>query len=99
MQPNSIDQIFWDASQLASAAERSTYLDRACGGDAQMRRKVELLLDARSKAESFLETPAVRLGAGPGADDTQTSPSADADEGLDYLEPSDKPGSIGRLGH
>src|SRR5207249_10465881 len=33
-------------------------------------------------------------------DDTRTGPSgADADDGLDFLEPSDRTGSIGRLGH
>src|SRR5205807_5355921 len=33
-------------------------------------------------------------------DDTRTGPSGpDADDGLDFLDPSDRPGSIGRLGH
>ena len=53
----------------------------------------------------FLETPAVArlaegLAATPGEGDTRTSPAAaDGGDGLDFLEPSDKPGSLGRLGH
>src|SRR5262245_13571209 len=56
MEPKSIDQIFWDAAQLASAAERDAYLDRACAGDVVLRRRVEQLLQARPKAENFLES-------------------------------------------
>ena len=38
--------------------------------------------------------------AGPTPDDTRTGPSAsDADDGLEFLESSDEPGSLGRLGH
>ena len=63
MEPQSIDRIFWDAAQLGSADERRAYLDRACSGDAGLRRKVEQLLAARAKAESFLESPALPLAA------------------------------------
>jgi tetratricopeptide (TPR) repeat protein len=64
--PESIDHIFWCAAQLASAPERGAYLDRACGGDAELRRRVEQLLQARSEAESFLESPALGAGGGDG---------------------------------
>src|SRR5262249_35467296 len=65
MATKSIDEIFWDAAQLAAPAEQEAYLDRACGDDADLRRKVELLLRARSKAEGFLEAPpAHREGGG-----------------------------------
>ena len=60
MEPKSIDQIFWDAAQLASAAERNAYLDSACGGDVVLRRRVEQLLQARPQAENFLESVAPR---------------------------------------
>src|SRR5262245_22988619 len=60
MEPKSIDQIFWDAAQLASAAERDAYLDGACGGDVVLRRRVEQLLQARPQAENFLESVAPR---------------------------------------
>ena len=42
-EPEAAD-IFCDALELASAAERAAYLERACGGDAGLRRRVERLL-------------------------------------------------------
>src|SRR5262245_10538855 len=60
MDPKSIDRIFWDAAQLGSVAERDAYLDGACGGDPQLRRRVEELLQARPKASNFLESLAPR---------------------------------------
>jgi WD40 repeat protein/serine/threonine protein kinase len=61
MGPQSIDRIFWDAAHLASAGERDAYLDGACGGDAELRRRLEQLLEARAKADNFLEQPAPAL--------------------------------------
>src|SRR6266542_6727408 len=58
MEPKSIDQIFWDAAQITPAGERDAYLARACAGDAELLRRVEQLLQARSGAENFLESPA-----------------------------------------
>src|SRR4051812_17183856 len=58
MEPKSIDRIFWDAAQIASPSERQAYLDQACGGDVRLRQKVEQLLEVRSQAEDFLESPA-----------------------------------------
>jgi WD40 repeat protein/serine/threonine protein kinase len=63
MQPKDIDQIFWDAAQIAAPGERDAYLARACAGDAELQRRVERLLRARSKAEGFLESPAPCLVA------------------------------------
>ena len=63
MDPKSIDRIFWDAAQIASAAERDAYLDGACGGDTELRQRVEELLQARSRAENFLESLAPHTGA------------------------------------
>jgi non-specific serine/threonine protein kinase/serine/threonine-protein kinase len=40
------------------AADRSAYLDRACGGDADLRRRVEALIEADEKDWDLLETPA-----------------------------------------
>jgi eukaryotic-like serine/threonine-protein kinase len=63
MQPKSIDRLFWDAAQLASPGERQAYLDGACAGDAELQRRVEQLLQARSKVEGFLESPAANAVA------------------------------------
>jgi tetratricopeptide (TPR) repeat protein len=59
MKPNSIDRIYWDAAHIASPAERQAYLDQACGDEVRLRRKVEQLLEVRSQAEDFLESPAL----------------------------------------
>jgi serine/threonine protein kinase/tetratricopeptide (TPR) repeat protein len=63
MEPKSIDRLFWDAAQIGSPGERNAYLDRACADDAGLRRRVEQLLQARSRAADFLESPAPALAA------------------------------------
>src|SRR5688572_900147 len=51
-----IDAIFADAVERP-AAERSTFVARACGTDAELRREVESLLAAHDGDTDFLETP------------------------------------------
>ncbi|HYT23237.1 MAG TPA: hypothetical protein VEW05_23765 [Candidatus Polarisedimenticolia bacterium] len=43
-------------------AERGAFLDRACAGDAELRRKVEALLCAYERLGDFLETPPLKPG-------------------------------------
>jgi serine/threonine protein kinase len=57
------ESLFWSALALASPEERARYLDQACGGDHQLRGRVEELLAAYPKAEAFLEAPAPRTAA------------------------------------
>ena len=52
-----IDSIFLAAAEKASANERAAYLDSACGSDGELRQRVERLLAAQSKVDSFLEAP------------------------------------------
>ena len=54
-----IESILASAVDIESAAERRQFLDRACGGDAELRRRVEELVEAHFQAGSFLERPAV----------------------------------------
>ncbi|MEO1525908.1 MAG: serine/threonine-protein kinase [Planctomycetota bacterium] len=51
--------IFEAAIEIPDRAERSRYLDKACHGDAQLRRDVECLLEMDDTSGNFLETPAV----------------------------------------
>jgi eukaryotic-like serine/threonine-protein kinase len=44
-------------------AERRAFLDRACAGDAELRRKVEALLSAYERLGDFLETPPLKPGS------------------------------------
>src|SRR5258706_2001300 len=48
--------VFAEALQLPSG-ERSAYLKRACGGDEELRERVERLLKAHDHAGDFLEQP------------------------------------------
>src|SRR5262245_46122141 len=45
------------------APRRSSFLDRACAGDASLRREVETMLAHEGRLESSLATPAVILAA------------------------------------
>src|SRR5262245_8097468 len=78
-------EIFLAAVEKDDPTERATYLDQACGTDASLRQRVEALLRAHERATDFMDVPVVEQLAG--------------GEGLDFLVPSEKPGSLGRLGH
>jgi len=56
--PNDIETIYNTARQKLSGAERSAYLDNACGNDAALRARAEALLKADDQAGSFLDAPA-----------------------------------------
>jgi serine/threonine protein kinase len=43
--------------------QRETYLDQACGGDSEIRREVDSLLDFDEKAGAFIESPAIAVAA------------------------------------
>src|SRR5207253_530992 len=62
------ESIFLQALEILSAAERTAYLDRACGEDRQLRQAVEALLDANEKSGDLLdlsEKPAVTMDEQP----------------------------------
>src|SRR5262245_49916565 len=53
-----VDEVFDEALRHAAGPDRARYLDEVCGGDLELRRRVERLLRAVSEAGSFLEAPA-----------------------------------------
>jgi serine/threonine-protein kinase len=59
--PSQVESIFFDALEKKTAAERAEYLDRACGGDVELRRRVERLLATYPRGEDYLAKPAVKL--------------------------------------
>jgi tetratricopeptide (TPR) repeat protein/tRNA A-37 threonylcarbamoyl transferase component Bud32 len=61
--PTAVEDVFLSALRKAGPEEREAYLEQACGGDPELRRRVERLLRARAEAGDFLEQPAVQLGA------------------------------------
>src|SRR5262249_43035986 len=103
--------LFIAALHRADPAERDAWLDQACAGDADCRRRVDVLLRAHDQASKFLADPAAgQLGAE--SDDTtrtahvahvahsadETTPATAIDLHA-LLTPTDKPGLIGTLDH
>jgi tRNA A-37 threonylcarbamoyl transferase component Bud32 len=62
------------------APQRSSFLDRACAGDASLRREVETMLAYEGSLESFLATPALIVAA---------NQLAEASEKPNEIHPSD----------
>ncbi len=116
---SAVEGLLFAALEKPTAAERSAFLDSACGGDAELRRQVEKLLKAHANVGDFLQKPAVgELAAAPEpSDGTQVldastdrsggnlartereGESNDEDSALDFLQPSTRPDSLGRIGH
>ncbi len=93
--PERLKSTFLEAAEQAGGAARAAYLDRACGGDAGLRGRVEALLRSHDPAGSFLATPAATA---PEAGRPARAPDG-ASEALRFLTPTARPGSLGRLGH
>ncbi len=53
--------IFNEALEKPSAQERARFIEQACGDDADMRARIERLLEAHAGAGGFLETPPTAL--------------------------------------
>lgn len=79
-------EIFETALDFEGPSERAAYLSDACGNDETLRMRVESLLRSHEKAASFLNTPVVEQIVGEG-------------KRIDFLAPSQRPESLGRLGH
>jgi formylglycine-generating enzyme required for sulfatase activity len=106
------EQIFLDALELATPAERLAFLDRACGRDGEVRRHIENLLAAHFRPGPFLNQSVgeqletcstdslAKLGEAVAkepatAENAAGLPAAD----LYFLQPSTRPGALGRIGH
>jgi WD40 repeat protein/serine/threonine protein kinase len=102
------ESIFVAALEQRDSALRQAFLDEVCGGDTALRRRVEALLGFHEGGNPFLQKPIVeQLGgclaedlARKQTDDTPSDPvAAGHTEVLHFLEPSRRPGSLGRLKH
>jgi serine/threonine protein kinase len=56
--------VFLGAVEIADPGERAAFLDAACAGDAELRRRVEALLAAHERPESLLDRAAVAPAEG-----------------------------------
>jgi serine/threonine protein kinase len=96
--------IFLAVLDLPDPAARAAYIGAACGGDAGRRARVEALLQSHESAGSFLAAPVV-ASSEPGPANTEAfdaTPRVGAepdDESLGFLTPSQRPDSLGRIGH
>jgi len=105
------ETLFADALEKQNPSERKAFLDEACGGDAVLRRRMDALLQGYEGAENFLQKPALeQLAAStpqpfaPPPETATGSPPAqpagtEHEPLLHLLEPSRRPGALGRLKH
>src|SRR5262245_45193742 len=75
--PSPLEAIFFAALEKGVPQQRAAYLDEACAGDPELRRRVEKMLAAQAQAGSFLEQPAVDPPGAAGYDPI-TAPTAEA---------------------
>ena len=67
--PSRVESIFFAAlEQEDDRRSEPDYLDHACGGDAELRRRVERLLEAHPQAADFMARPAVERPGGDALD-------------------------------
>lgn len=83
-----IKNIFLAALEKSTPADRAAFLDEACAGNIALRERVAALLQLHDQPDHLLDQPAA----------TQLA-AEERPEGLDFLAPSTRPGSLGRLGH
>ncbi len=97
--------LFLQAVEMPSPGERQAFLDEACAGDSTLRVEVEQLLKAHEEAGNFLERPLLGdqqtqdwADATDRDDPPGASPSDRGEVALDFLEPCDAPGRLGKIG-
>lgn len=61
--PKQAADIFMTALEMETLAERSAYVKEFCGDDEQLLARVQALLEAHDRADSFLEKPPAQLAA------------------------------------
>ncbi len=98
LEPN-LDSLFEAAVQIESAAERASFLEKACGNDAELRRQVEQLLESHEQAGSFLDKPPAGLEATTGPDASDGNLAASLEAGLASALGKDEAVVVGGAGN
>ena len=80
-------------------AARAALLDRECGDDEELRLRVMALLVAHDDPASIFRQPAATPFVGGTPPTEEFLQEEDEQDKLTFLQPSDKPGVRGRLGH
>lgn len=86
--------LFLAAMDLATDAERTTFLDEACPQDKVLRERVDALVKAHHRTDPLLDRTAAEHLELPATG----SPELD-DNSLSFLDPPTRKDSLGRLGH
>jgi uncharacterized protein (TIGR03067 family) len=105
---SAVKEIFLSAIDRPTAAERISYLDEACGGDTELRQRIEALLKAHAESGSFPDFAAL-ADSGSGTESMAATPDdvtvtrSDSTGGgedsiLTFLSPPRTPENLGRLG-
>jgi regulation of enolase protein 1 (concanavalin A-like superfamily) len=96
------------------AGERAGYLEAACSGDSMLRQRIEAMLRSHEASGELLPRSPAEMLADSGATEadataawsrqaaseaTVAGPPVAAPDGLPFLTPSGKPGTLGRLGY
>ena len=84
------ESIFAAVMELPRPEERARYLQEACGGDVELRQRVEALLRFAEHTEDFLERPPLSAGA-PSSAASSPGPEVRADKGVSE-QPGDRIG-------
>ena len=84
------ESIFAAVMELPRPEERARYLQEACGGDVELRQRVEALLRFAEHTEDFLERPPLSAGA-PSSAASSPGPEVRADKGASE-QPGDRIG-------
>jgi serine/threonine protein kinase/Tfp pilus assembly protein PilF len=87
--PSSLEAVFFAALEKTSPGQRAAYLDEACAGDFDLRKRVEKMLAAQALAGSFLEQPAAALPSPLGGERSAVRGIATVDEPI-----AEQPGTV-----
>lgn len=89
--PNDAKSIFLQAMELPFTSERAEFVAKICAGRPELQARVEMLLKTALDPDSLLDQPVAEI-------DTAQMTSRIPEVSLDFLQPCDVPGSLGRLG-
>lgn len=100
------EEIFTAALELPVGESHVSFLDKVCGGDADLRRRVEALLAGHFRTSDFLDTPVMQqlharqtpLGEDPAQTCASDNERSDHLTDLSFLTPSARHDAIGSFG-
>ncbi len=92
-------KVFLSALEIDSPQQRAEFLNQACNENPAFRRRIDALLHSYAQGEANLhnpDLPTISNDATPR--DQEACDDGDGEISLDFLPPSDRPDSLGRLG-